>query len=101
MTGGKGYKPYYEHHNCDILVFVENRLHKIYCRAKSNHFRWKIYFNKRKAPQERSNLMKPENPPVLTFTIDFEAARQFRYSNGLPAQFRKRDWHDLTVEVYL
>ena len=69
--------------------------------VENHHYRWKMCFGKRKAPQERSNLMKPENPPVLTFTIDFEAARQFRYSNGLPAQFRKRDWHDLTVEVYL
>ena len=69
--------------------------------VENHHYRWKMCFGKRKAPQERSNLMKTENPPVLTFTIDFEAARQFRYSNGLPAQFRKRDWHDLTVEVYL
>ena len=29
----KGYSPDYEHHNCDILAFVENRLHKIFCRA--------------------------------------------------------------------
>ena len=69
--------------------------------VENHHYRWKMCFGKRKAPQERSNLMKPENPPVLTFTIDFEAARQLRHSNGLPAQFRKRDWHDLTVEVYL
>ena len=33
MAVGKGYKPDYEHHNCDILAFVENRLHKIFCRA--------------------------------------------------------------------
>ena len=29
----KGYSPDYEHYNCDILAFVENRLHKIFCRA--------------------------------------------------------------------
>ena len=34
-------------------------------------------------------------------TIDFETARKFRYANGLPTQFRKRDWNDLAVEVYL
>ena len=31
----KGYSPDYEHYNCDILAFVENRLHKIFCRALS------------------------------------------------------------------
>ena len=69
--------------------------------VENHHYRWKMSFGETKTAQERSNLLEPENPPVLTFTIDFEAARQFRYSNGLPAQFRKRDWHDLTVEVYL
>ena len=29
----KGNKPYYAHYKCDILEFVEFRLHKIFCRA--------------------------------------------------------------------
>ena len=69
--------------------------------VKNHHYRWKLNFGESKTPQERSNLLEPENPPVLAFTIDFETARKFRYANGLPTQFRKRDWNDLTVEVYL
>lgn len=34
----KGYSPDYEHHNCDILAFVENRLHKIFCRALDSFY---------------------------------------------------------------
>lgn len=69
--------------------------------VKNHHYRWKLNFGESKTPQERSNLLEPENPPVLAFTIDLETARKFRYANGLPTQFRKRDWNDLTVEVYL
>lgn len=68
---------------------------------ENHHYRWKMNFGENKAAQERSNLLEPENPPVLAFTIDFEAARKFRYANSMPTQFRKRDWNDLTVEVYL
>lgn len=69
--------------------------------VENHHYRWKMSFGETKTAQERSNLLEPENPPVLTFTIDFETARKFRYANGLPRQFRKRDWNDLIVEVYL
>ena len=69
--------------------------------VENHHYRWKMSFGETKTAQERSNLLEPENPPVLAFTIDFETARKFRYANGLPTQFRKRDWNDLTVEVYL
>lgn len=69
--------------------------------VENHHYRWKMSFGETKTAQERSNLLEPENPPVLTFTIDFETAREFRYANGLPRQFRKRDWNDLIVEVYL
>lgn len=67
----------------------------------NHHYRWKMSFGALKVGQERSNLLEPENSPVLTFTIDFETARQYRYANKLPTQFRRRDWEDLTVEVYL
>ena len=69
--------------------------------VENHHYRWKMSFGETKTAQERSNLLEPENPPVLAFTIDFETARKFRYANGLPTQFRKRDWNDLIVEVYL
>ena len=69
--------------------------------VENHHYRWKMSFGETKMAQERSNLLEPENPPVLAFTIDFETARKFRYANGLPTQFRKRDWNDLVVEVYL
>ena len=69
--------------------------------VENHHYRWKLNFGEAKTAQERSNLLEPENPPVLAFTIDFETARKFRYANGLPTQFRKRDWNDLAVEVYL
>lgn len=69
--------------------------------VENHHYRWKMSFGETKTAQERSNLLEPENPPVLAFTIDFETARKFRYANGLPRQFRKRDWNDLIVEVYL
>ena len=69
--------------------------------VENHHYRWKMSFGETKTAQERSNLLEPENPPVLTFTIDFETARKFRYANSLPRQFRKRDWNDLIVEVYL
>ena len=69
--------------------------------VENHHYRWKMSFGETKTAQECSNLLEPENPPVLAFTIDFETARKFRYANGLPRQFRKRDWNDLIVEVYL
>lgn len=69
--------------------------------VENHHYRWKMSFGETKTAQERSNLLEPENPPVLAFTIDFDTARKFRYANGLPRQFRKRDWNDLIVEVYL
>ena len=67
----------------------------------NHHYRWKMSFGALKVGQERSNLLEPENQPVLTFTIDFETARQYRYTNKMPTQFRRCDWQDLTVEVYL
>ena len=69
--------------------------------VENHHYRWKMSFGETKTAQERSNLLEPENTPVLAFTIDFETARKFRYANGLPRQFRKRDWNDLIVEVDL
>lgn len=69
--------------------------------VENHHYRWKLNFDEPKTPQERCNLLNPGNSPVLSFTIDFETAREFRYANGLPSQFRRRDWNNLIVEVYL
>ena len=69
--------------------------------VENHHYRWKMTFGEMKSGEERYNLMEPENSPVLSFTVDFETARQYRMSNGLPAQFRQRGWTDLNVEVYL
>ena len=38
---------------------------------------------------------------ILTFTIDFEAAKRYREANKMPHQVRRAAWTDLTVEVYL
>ena len=57
--------------------------------VENHHYRWKMNFGRAKTAQERSNLMKPENPPVLSFQIDFENARQYRIANQMPPQFRK------------
>ena len=69
--------------------------------VKNYYYRWKINFGEVKTAQERSNLMEPENPPVLSFQIDFENAQQYRIANNMPPQFRRTDWTDLTVEVYI
>lgn len=67
----------------------------------NHHYRWKISMENLKQGAQRANLLEPENPPVLTFTIDFEAAKQYRRMNKMPAQFRHNNWTDLTVEVFL
>ena len=54
-----------------------------------------------KVMQEHSSPPEPEKPPVLTIPMDFETAWQYRYVNKMPAPFRRCDWQDLTVEVYL
>lgn len=50
---------------------------------------------------QRANLLDPDNPPVLAFTIDFEAAKRYRKMNKMSAQSRQNNWADLTVEVFL
>lgn len=69
--------------------------------VENHHYRWKMNFGEVNTAQERSNLIEPKNPPVLSFQIDFENARQYRIANHMPMQFRKNDWTDLMVEVYI
>ena len=38
---------------------------------------------------------------ILTFTIDFETAKQYRESRHMDHRFRKTQWNDLVIEVYL
>ena len=64
-------------------------------------YRWKLNTGRRKAKDERADLMAVTGKPVLTFTIDFETAKKYREANKMPHQFRRAAWTDLTVEVYL
>ena len=68
---------------------------------KSYTFRWKMNLGNTSAVFEPANLLAPHILPVCSFTIDFENARQYRIANNLPLQFRRRDWHDLVVEVFV
>lgn len=67
----------------------------------NHHYRWKISMENLKQGAQRANLLEPESPPILAFTIDFETAKQYRRMNKMPAQFRQKSWTDLVVEVYL
>lgn len=64
-------------------------------------YRWKLNTGRRKAKDERADLMAVTDSPILTFTIDFETAKRYREANKMPHQFRRAAWTDLTVEVYL
>lgn len=68
---------------------------------ENNHYRWKMNFGKKKCHADRTNLMNIQGQPIISFTIDFETAKKYRYDNHLPTQFRQRDWTDLQVDVYL
>ena len=68
---------------------------------ESYTFRWKMNLGNTSAVFEPANLLAPHILPVCSFTIDFENARQYRIANNLPLQFRRRDWHDLVVEVFV
>lgn len=69
--------------------------------VENHHYRWKISMENLKQGAQRANLLDPDNPPVLAFTIDFEAAKRYRKMNKMPAQSRQNNWADLTVEVFL
>lgn len=64
-------------------------------------YRWKLNLGCKDTDKKPIDLMHPESNPVLTFTINFEQAKQFRNNNHMPTQFRKCAWSDLQVEVYL
>lgn len=64
-------------------------------------YRWKLNTGNKKEKHERSDLVAITDKPILTFTIDFDTAKQYRQANNMPTQFRRTAWSDLTVEVYL
>lgn len=64
-------------------------------------FCWKMCFGNSPVVFDLQSILHPDVSPALSFTIDFEDAKQFRISNALPTQFRKRDWHDLKVEIFI
>lgn len=68
---------------------------------ENHHFRWKMNFGQKKNHADRTDMMTIQEQPIISFTIDFEAAKKYRYDNHLPTQFRLRDWTDLQVDVYL
>lgn len=69
--------------------------------SENHTFRWKMCFGNPPTIFDLQSILHPAASPALSFTIDFEDARQFRIANALPTQFRRRDWHDLRVEVFI
>lgn len=51
--------------------------------VENHHYRWKISMENLKQGAQRANLLDPDNPPVLAFTIDFEAAKRYRKMNKM------------------
>ena len=79
-----------------IEAFVE-----VVTPIENHHFRWKLNFGILKEGDERTDLTHPDDEPILTFILDFDAALQFRTENQMSPQFRRHNWNDLTVEVYI
>ncbi len=66
------------------------------------YYRWKLNLTTSNINSSECNLMQPVSEPILTFTIDYETAKEFRKQNNMPVQqFRKCAWHDVDVEVYI
>lgn len=63
-------------------------------------FRWKLNFDHCYSPCH-ADLMAITADPILTFTIDFNTAKQYRESCNMDYRFRKSQWTDLVIEVYL
>lgn len=63
-------------------------------------YRWKLCFGTLK-PEYHTNLMSMESKPILSFVIPFETAKEFREENKMDVRFRRSQWNDLHIEVYL
>ena len=68
--------------------------------VENYRFRWKLNFDRSYNPCH-SDLMAITADPILIFTIDFETAKQYRESCKMDHRFRKTQWNDLVIEVYL
>lgn len=68
--------------------------------VENYRFRWKLNFDHSYNPCH-ADLMAITADPILTFSIDFETAKQYRESRKMDHRFRKTQWNDLVVEVYL
>jgi len=60
-----GISPYHAHCKCDILEFVENRLHKFFCCAPIHH-RMPLVLRRE---QVESWLLEPKEASVLLHTV--------------------------------
>lgn len=63
-------------------------------------FRWKLSLNNAPCPV-KTDLIHVVSAPILRFTIDFETAKSYRESRNMDCRFRKSQWNDIEVEVYL
>lgn len=68
--------------------------------VENYRFRWKLNFD-RTCSLHRTDLIAMDAEPILTFTIDFNTAKQYRESCNMDYRFRKSQWTDLVIEVYL
>lgn len=67
--------------------------------VENYRYRWKLSFENLE-PGFHSDLLSPSNSPVMSFTIDFDTAKEYRQACQMATQFRKSQWHDIEVEVY-
>jgi hypothetical protein len=49
----------------------------------------------------KTDLIHVGSAPILRFTIDFETAKSYRETRNMDCRFRKSQWNDIEVEVYL
>jgi len=53
------------------------------------------------AAEYRESTPQILDEPIVPFTIDFEPAKQYRESRNMDHRFRKTQWNNLVIEVYL
>lgn len=66
------------------------------------YYRWKLNLDKPNITKPRCDLMHPSSESILSFSIDYEAAKDSRAQSNLPVQqFRRCTWHNIKVEIYM
>ena len=63
-------------------------------------FRWKLNLGE-SFSVHHTDLINIVADPILSFTIDFETAKSYREKRNMDHRFRKNQWKDIEVEVYL